>query len=366
MGPWTETTSAGGTSTRARCRSRRRRRPTGCAGSAAGWPRAPGRPGAGWCGRPGDRAREPVHGGPGAPRLRGRGSRRVRAGPAHPDARLQHRRGRRRGDLAGRQPVLPGAVGPGARPGGAVPRPDHAPVRDRGAADRSVPRPVRARPALGHRRHHGRAGVPVLGPGVVDQQRLGARLRRGPRGAGLLQGVRRHAGRRRTSPAPPRLHAGQGQRPGVTVRDRGRHDLGTHRGAGRPDRPGVVAALRHGAVHHRDRLRDPAARGRRLQRGRGRAVVAQGRHHLAPGPAADPHPRPGGLRPASQLRAVVPQRLPAHVRRVRAAQPCRPAGQLVRSRGHDRHRGRSGRRRPHPGHARGVGCCGASPRPWPW
>ena len=51
-------------------------------------------------------------------------------------------------------------------------------------------------------------------------QRLGAGLRRRARRAGLVQGVRRHAGRRRTPPAPPRLHAGQGQRPGLAGRHR--------------------------------------------------------------------------------------------------------------------------------------------------
>ena len=58
------------------------------------------------------------------------------------------------------------------------------------------------------------------------EQRLGAGLRRRARRARLVQGVRRHAGRRRTPPAPPRLHAGQGQRPGVAVRHRRRRRVG--------------------------------------------------------------------------------------------------------------------------------------------
>ena len=170
--------------------------------------------------RPRHRAGEPVHRRPGPARLGGRGRRRVRAVPADPDARLQHRRRRGRGDLAGRQPVLPGAVGRGARPGGAVPGADDAAVRDRGAADRAVPRPVRARPALGDRRDDGGPRVPLLGAGLVGQQRLGAGLRRRARRARLVQGVRRHAGRRRAPPPPARLHAGQGQRPGLALRHR--------------------------------------------------------------------------------------------------------------------------------------------------
>ena len=54
-------------------------------------------------------------------------------------------------------------VGRGARPGRAVPRPDDAAVRDRGAADRPVPRPVRARPALGDRRDDGGRGRSCAG-----------------------------------------------------------------------------------------------------------------------------------------------------------------------------------------------------------
>ena len=94
--------------------------------------------------------------------------------------------------------------------------PHDAAVRDRGAADRAVPRPLRPRPALGDRRDDGHPGVPLLG----------ARLGRWPSGsalvfarrarrAGVVQGVRRHAGRRRTPAPPPRLHPGQGQRPGL-------------------------------------------------------------------------------------------------------------------------------------------------------
>ena len=73
-------------------------------------------------------------------------------------------------------------------------------------------------------------------------------------------------------------------------------------------RPGVVAALRDRAVRHRHRLRDPASGGGRLQRGRGRDVLARpGGQHLAARPAADPDPRPGGVRAARQLRPVVPR-----------------------------------------------------------
>ena len=101
----------------------------------------------------------------GAPRGRRRGRRQQRARPADRAARVQRGRRRRGGDLAGRHAVLPGADRRGARPGGAVPGPDDAAVRDRGAADRAVPRPVQPRPPVGDRRDHGRAGVPVLGAG---------------------------------------------------------------------------------------------------------------------------------------------------------------------------------------------------------
>ena len=204
MGPWTRSTSAGGTSTLRACRSRRRpcRRPTGAqAGSRRGNRHEGHRARAALSGSR-DRARQPFHGGPGQARLGGRGRRRVRPAPADPDARLQHRRRRRGGDLAGRQPVLRGAVRRGARPGGALPGADDAAVRDRGAAHRPVPRPVRARPALGDRRDHGGPRVPVLGARVLDRERFGARLRGRARRAGLVQGVRRHAGGRRTRLLP--------------------------------------------------------------------------------------------------------------------------------------------------------------------
>ena len=106
--------------------------------------------------------------------------------------------------LAG-TPVLPGADRRGARPGGAVPRPDDAAVRDRGAADRPVPRPVQPRPPLGDRRDDGDPRLPVLGAGRRGHQR--ARRWLFPAALGVLvvvQGVRRHAGRRRTPPAAPR------------------------------------------------------------------------------------------------------------------------------------------------------------------
>ena len=61
------------------------------------------------------------------------------------------------------------------------------------------------------------------------EQRLGAGLRRRARRPGLVQGLRRDPGRRRTPPAPPRLHPGQGQRPGLAVRHRRRLGLGADR-----------------------------------------------------------------------------------------------------------------------------------------
>ena len=138
-----------------RAAHRRRRRP---ASGPRRWPRRPG-------GGPRDRPRRPCD----VPRrpagLARRGRRRVGAVPADRAARVQRRRRRRGGDLAGRHAVLPGPDRRGPRPGGAVPRPDDAAVRDRGAADRAVPRPVQPRPALGDRRDDGDPGVPLLGAG---------------------------------------------------------------------------------------------------------------------------------------------------------------------------------------------------------
>ena len=92
----------------------------------------------------------------------------------------------------------------GARPGGAVPRPDDAAVRDRGAADRPVPRPVQPRPALGDRGDLRDPRVPVLGAGGRGRRRLGAALSRRARRTRRVQGVRRDPRRRRTPPAAGR------------------------------------------------------------------------------------------------------------------------------------------------------------------
>ena len=151
-----------------RTRIRRARRARRVA-PAQGRPR-PGRD------RPGDRTGRPLHDASGPAGGRGPGRRRVRALAADPDALLQHRRRRRGGDLARRHPLLHGAVGRGARPGGALPRPDDAAVRDRGAADRAVPRPLRPRPPLGDRRDDGDPGLPGAGcsPGRSSPTRRGS------------------------------------------------------------------------------------------------------------------------------------------------------------------------------------------------
>ncbi len=142
--------------------------------------------------------------------------RRVRAEPPHPPALLQHRRRRRGGDLARRDLFFHGPVGRGPRPGRAVPRPDDAAVRDRGAADRAVPGPLRRTVGAGRSARPWRSGPSCAGcsPAAVGR-RLALALPGRARRPRLLQGVRRDAGRRRTPPPPAGLHAGQGQRPGV-------------------------------------------------------------------------------------------------------------------------------------------------------
>ena len=126
-----------------------------------------------------------------------------------------------------------GADQRGARPGGAVPRPDDAPVRDRGAADRPVPRQVQPRPALGDRRDLRDPRVPLLGARGRGRRRLGAALSRSARRTRRVQGVRRDPRRRRPPTAADGLHAGEGQRPGLARGHGRRGDLRADRRAGR-------------------------------------------------------------------------------------------------------------------------------------
>ena len=190
-----------------------------------------------------------LHLAPGAPRRRApRAPDRVGPVPADRAARLQRRRRRRGGDLAGRHAVLPGPDRRGPRPGRAVPGPDDAAVRDRGAADRAVPRPVQPRPPLGDRRDDGAPRVPVLGAG-----RRGRRPSRRwlfPAALGVLvaskaYGVTRAAAVPRLLPDGP--HPGQGQRPDLAGRRRRRRGLGA---AGRrwPSTFGPEWSLRYAFV----------------------------------------------------------------------------------------------------------------------
>ena len=164
---------------------------------------------------------EPLHDAPGPAGVPGAGCGAVGAVPADRAARRQRRRRRGRRHLAGDHHLLRGRHQRGARPGRALPGPDDAAVRDRGAADRAVPRPVQPRPALGDRRDLRDPRVPVLGAGQRGGRRVQPALPRGARHPGLLQGVRRHPRRRRTPAAPGRPDAGQGQQPGQPRR-RGR------------------------------------------------------------------------------------------------------------------------------------------------
>ena len=130
----------------------------------------------------------------------------------------------------------------------------------------------------------------VLAAAVVTGSTLA--LPRRARRAGRVQGVRRDAGRRRTPPGAPRLHAGQGQRPDLA---------GRHRRAPRCRRrsPALAAtfgpewSLRYAFVLFvvATILRDPAARAGRLQPGRGRARPGAG-PRAAAATAAGRRPRP--------------------------------------------------------------------------
>ncbi|CAA9324641.1 MAG: putative membrane protein, partial [uncultured Nocardioidaceae bacterium] len=294
-----------------------------------------------------------LHRAPGtAGRPRG-GRRRLGTGPADRAPRVQRRRRRGGGDLAGRHAVLPGPHRRGARPGRPLPRPDDAPLRDRGAPDRAVPRPVQPRPPLGDRQHHGDPRVPVLGARHGGGHRVELAV---PRRAGLpggLQGVRRDAGRRGAATAAARPDPGQGQRPGLHGRHRRRRRLGSHRGPRVHGGVGVVAALRVRALRGRHGPRDPAARAGGLEprRGHARADARPLRPRAGARQAtADPHPVGGRLRAAGQLRPPLALGLPHDVhgvpaarqphRRLEAGGPARAGHRRRGARQHARHRHR--------------------------
>ena len=120
---------------------------------------------------------------------------------------------------------------------------------------------------------------------------------------GGVQGVRRHARRRRTPTRPAEPDAGEGQRPGVDGGHHRRRRVGAARHPRVHGRAGVVAALRLRGVRDRDRLGDPAAHAGRLQRRRGHAGADAGRARPPAGDArqAAEDPDPGGV--AFALRA---------------------------------------------------------------
>ena len=280
--------------------------------------RDPGHPRARRVPRAGDGTRRAVHDAPGQAGGRGPGGRRVRAVPADPDALLQHRRRRRGGDLARGHPLLHGAVRRGTRPGRALPRADDAAVRDRGAADRAVPGPLRARPPLGDRRDDGDPGLPGLGARRRRRHRVAVALPGRPRRTRRVQGVRRHARRRRTPAAPPRLHAGQGQRPGVDVGHRRRRGVGTARRARLAGRTrSGCCATRSCSSSPRPSRRSGCRRGSTPARARATCCCA-GRRGPGP-PGQRPDPAGGRLRAAGQLRTAVAVGLPDHVHGVPAA-----------------------------------------------
>ena len=172
--------------------------------------------------------------------------------------------------------------------------PHDAAVRDRGAADRAVPRPLRARPALGDRRDDGGPGVPLLGARLVGGQRV-RRWCSPPRSA-CSSPPRRTASRGRppypaSSPATsPWSRPTAGSRcpassaPTISAPIAALASL-----AGL----GLVAALRVRALRHRHHLRDPAAR-RRSTPARARASCPARAARRAPsrrGRTPHPHPR---------------------------------------------------------------------------
>ena len=306
---------------------------------------------------PGDRPRRardgqgdrPGHGqgqpgrGPQRPTCRQRRGRRgLRAQPPHLPPRRQRRRRRSGRDLARHDGLLPGADQRRPGPGGALPRPDDVAVRDRRAADRTVPRPVQPRPPLGHRFDLRPAGVPLLGARRGRGGRLPLALPRRARRARLVQGVRRDARGRDPPAAAGEPHAREGQRPGVALR-RGRAPRSPHRSRGWRGllRARVVAA---------PRLLD-------LRRRHDRAILlpskvdsSEGEQQVSMRPDAGRAGRRGttsvpgrGVRAARQLRTALALGLPHDVHGLPAARA--PAGRLggqggAAARHRDRRRGR--------------------------
>ncbi len=211
---------------------------------------------------------------PGRQLVRCRGVRAVASARAQ---RVQLRRRRRADRLARGHLVLHRTERRGARAGGAVSRRHDAAVRDRGAADRPVPRPVPARSPLGDRHHLRGAGVRHLGAGQRGRQRLADALPGGAHLSGGVQGVRRHPGLGRPTAAATRPHPGEGELPPVDRCDRRCGRVRPARGRRRHGGRRVVAALRRLRVRRWRHPLDPAAAARRLVRGRGAGRPARRR-----------------------------------------------------------------------------------------
>ena len=328
---------------------------TGAGPSAAGPPVLRGRPaGSGALRRPAGQPRRPRRG-------------RRRVGPVAADraARLQRRGRHGRGDLAGRHALLPGADRRGARPGGAVPRPDDAAVRDRGAADRPVPRPVQPRPPVGDRRDDVDPRLPLLGARHRRDHRLAAGCSR-PRSA---------------SSSPPRRTPSRGRppSPGSPPRDlplvkaNARTGLAGVVGAALSApiagglsllRAGVVAALRLRGVRGGHGAGDPAAGAGRLQPRRGHDGAAA--ELLGPGPprppapAAHPDPRGGGAARCAPTAAHAGCRASSRCSWRSCCARTRSSGWRPEVLLGPRHRRR--RRRQHPRHRRRLGAAPPQPR----
>ena len=247
--------------------------------------------------------------------------------------------------------------------------PDDAAVRDRGAADRAVPRPVQPRPPLGDRLDDGDPGVPRAG--CSPARSSPSRPWLFPAALGVLvaskaYGVTRAAAVPRL--LPRRAHAWSRPTPGSrwpassASRCRPRWP-GWRRRSGRSGRCATRSCCSSAAtilaILLPTRVDSSAGRGRRwsstrAEQQRGRAP--QGRR---------PDPAAGRVRAARQLRAALAVGLPDHVHGVPAAgEPDRRLGGPARAAA--RRRGRRGRHRQHPRHRARRRCSSGSTPPSPW
>ncbi len=375
MGAWPTTTSAGGTRTAPDGADRPRAGVGGADARPASWAAgsapAPGRPAAG-CARRRPRHRRGPAASPCA--RRERAAEAEGAGESGLSRLIELHAFNAAGDaavaisLAGTL-FFQVPTGRGPRPGGALPGPDDAAVRDRGAADRPVPRPVQPRPALGDRRDHGGPRLPVLGAG--RRRSTATRPWLFPAALGVLvaskaYGVTRAAAVPRLLPA--RLHPGQGQRPDLAGRHRRGRRLGADRGAGVAGRAGVVAALRLRGLRRSPRscaIRLPAevdsSQGEgelSLARRGGAATSRRGRRRTR-----IPGRSPSRCAPTAGRAG---SRVPHHVHGVPAAREPDRRPDSSSDPGAARHRDRRGRARQHPRHRAGLAAAADQPARSRW